>query len=153
MCERGREGGKEGGREEGRKEGREGGHDTCFFSQSPAPKKGKATPVGKGKLAKGTDVSEPSPGKTLHLSHTFTIPPSFSTTGPPPPSAEELARRQKLEHMRKEHLAALEHEGEWGNCNPRGLMVRVKERMRERERVRIGVPSGVHVSQQQQNRR
>ena len=31
--------------------------------------------------------------------------------GPPPPSAAEIARRQKLEHMRREHLAALELEG------------------------------------------
>ena len=35
------------------------------------------------------------------------------TIAPTPPSAEELARKQKLENMRKEHMTALEHECEW----------------------------------------
>ena len=35
----------------------------------------------------------------------------FWSTSAPPVSAEELAKKQRLEHMRKEHMAALLHEG------------------------------------------
>ena len=41
----------------------------------------------------------------------------FSTSLAPPVSAEELAKKQRLEHLRKEHMAALLHEGrESGTC-------------------------------------